>query len=64
MRYACIARHRSEYPVRLMCRVLEVSPAGFYAAQGRPPSARSRANARLTVHIRAAHAVIERQLRR
>ena len=49
MRYACIARHQGEYPVRLMCRVLHVSPAGFYAgaapgpesprADGRPCSA-------------------------
>ena len=31
MKYASIARHRGEYPVRLMCRVLGVSPAGFYA---------------------------------
>lgn len=61
MRYACIARHRGEYPVRLMCRVLEVSPAGFYAAQHRAPSARARANARLTVHIRAVHAQSRRR---
>ena len=32
MRYACIAQHRAEYPIRLMCRVLAVSRAGFYAA--------------------------------
>ncbi len=61
MRYACIARHRTAFPVRLMCRVLEVSPAGFYAAQHRPPSARSCANARLTVHIRAVHAQSRRR---
>lgn len=28
-----IAQHREEYPLRLMCRVLAVSPAGFYAWQ-------------------------------
>ena len=56
MRYACIARHRGAYPVRLMCRVLRVSPAGFYRAQGRPPSARARADAVLRVQIRAVHA--------
>ncbi len=36
MRCAVIARHRDEYPVRLMCRVLHVSVAGFYAYLKRP----------------------------
>lgn len=56
MRYACIARHQAAYPVRLMCRVLQVSPAGFYAAQRRAPSRRSREDARLRVHVRGHHA--------
>ena len=56
MRYACIARHRGAYPVRLMCRVLQVAPAGFYAAQRRGPSPRARAEAQLRVHVRAHHA--------
>lgn len=59
MRYACIARHRAEYPVRLMCRVLQVSPAGFYAAQQRQqrgPSRRAQADAVLRRHVRALHA--------
>jgi putative transposase len=56
VRYACIARHEGEYPVRLMCRVLHVSPAGFYHARRRAPSRRARADARLRVHVRAHHA--------
>jgi len=55
VKYACIARHRGEFPVRLMCRVLGVSPAGFYAAQRRPPSTRARGDQRLRLEIRAAH---------
>ena len=55
MRYACIARHRGEYPVRLMCRVLVVSPAGFYAWLTRAPSARAIADERLMLNIRVAH---------
>ena len=38
MRYAVITRHRGEFDVRLMCRVLEVSPSGYYASRKRPPS--------------------------
>lgn len=56
MKHACIARSRAEYPVRLMCRVLRVAPAGFYAAQRRPPSRRTRTDAVLRVHVRAQHA--------
>jgi putative transposase len=33
-----IARHRDEFKVRLMCRVLEVSPSGYYASRKRSPS--------------------------
>lgn len=55
MRYACIARHRGEFPVRLMCRVLAVSSAGFYAAQRRAPSARARRDHALRVRVRTVH---------
>ncbi len=60
MKYACIARHRAQYAGRLMCRVLALSAAGFYAAQRRTPSARTRADQRLRVAIRAAHATSRR----
>jgi putative transposase len=56
VRYACIARHQRDYPVRLMCRVLEVSRAGFYAWRTRTPSARARADEQLKVRVRAFHA--------
>jgi putative transposase len=39
-----------------MCRVLQVSPAGFYAAQHRAPSARARSDAVLRLQVRAHHA--------
>ena len=57
MRYALIARHLGEYPLRLMCRVLEVSPAGYYASRTRSPSARAIADERLLVNVRVEHAV-------
>lgn len=50
-----IAQHRAEYPLRLMCRVLAVSPAGFYAWQRRPRSAQALADARLRVTVAALH---------
>lgn len=53
-KYAVIGAHRTLFPVRLMCRVLDVSPAGFYAAQQRPPSPRLHAEALLRDTIRTA----------
>ena len=38
-----------------MCRVLGVSPSGYYAWRRRPPSARARANERLLERIREIH---------
>lgn len=54
MKYACLARHQGAYPVRLMCRVLEVSPAGYYAWRRRAPSARAIADERLVLNVRVA----------
>lgn len=56
MRCAVIARHRGEFAVRLMCRVLEVSVAGFYAYLKRPPSWRAVIDDVLMAHIRIAFA--------
>lgn len=55
-KYAAITAHRARFPVRLMCRVLDVSVAGYYAAQRRPPSARAVANERLRLEVRTAFA--------
>ena len=38
-----------------MCRVLGVSPGGYYARQKRPPSARAQADAELSTRIAAIH---------
>lgn len=50
-----IQRCRAQYPVRLMCRCLKVSPSGFYDWSDRPTSARAQDNARLLNRIRAMH---------
>lgn len=56
MRFAFIAVEKACFPVRLLCRVLEVSRAGFYAWQDRAPSPHAQADARLGVEIAAIHA--------
>lgn len=64
MKYACIARHRGEFQVRLMCRVLDVSESGFYASetrQRRAPSIRSTTDERITLHVRAFHKKSDRR---
>lgn len=50
-----IARHRSEFPLTLMCRVLQVSRGGFYAWLRRPPSDRAQQDTRLQVAIAVSH---------
>ncbi|MEP6622290.1 MAG: IS3 family transposase [bacterium] len=55
LRYAVITRHLGEFAVRLMCRVLEVSPAGYYASRTRPPSWHAVIDELLMAHVRIAH---------
>jgi transposase InsO family protein len=47
MRFQFIDDHRDEFPVRRMCKVLDVSRSGYYAWRGRPPSEREMANREL-----------------
>lgn len=56
MRYACIAAQRQEFPVRMMCRLLEVTVSSFYAWNRRGRSLRSREDDRLKQRISAVHA--------
>ena len=46
---------RVHYPVRLLCRMLDVSKSGYHAFVSRGPSKRTQDNARLSVAIQAAH---------
>ncbi len=55
MRYGFIQAHRHEFTISLMCRVLEVSRAGFYLWLKRPESPRNAENSRLLLAIRAIH---------
>jgi putative transposase len=50
-----VRAHQAEYPVKTMCRVLEVSRSGYYAWLGRDASPRAVANAGLRKKIEAIH---------
>ncbi|GJL70246.1 MAG: transposase [Nitrospirales bacterium] len=51
-----IQRCRTMFPLRLMCRLLQVSPSGFYARQRRSASPLAQDGQRLTAAIRTLHA--------
>lgn len=53
--FAFVAAEKANWPVALMCRVLEVSASGFYAWLVRPPSQRECQDAWLTDKIEAIH---------
>lgn len=51
MRFAAIKAEKAHYPVALMCRVLEVSRAGYYASRCRPESRRSTSDRQLAAKV-------------
>ena len=51
-----MSENRARYPIRLMCRLLDVSSSGFHAWAKRPRSKRAIEDAEVTTLIRAAHA--------
>lgn len=51
-----VSRCEEAYPVRMMCRLLKVSPSGYYGWRNRPMSRRGRDNAELLEQIRSIHA--------
>ncbi len=55
MRYPFIHAEKANYPVRILCRVLQVSRSGFYAWAKRSPSRRKVEDRRLRVEIKALH---------
>lgn len=55
MKYRFIDEHRTHWPVRLMCRLLQVSPGGYYTGRHRPSSASEQRREALAVEIQAIH---------
>jgi putative transposase len=56
VKYAWICEHRDSFPVTVMCAVLEVSSAGFYAWRDRPPSPRAQRHAQIQQAVQQVHA--------
>jgi transposase InsO family protein len=59
MRYDFVEAHRDRWPVRLMCRVLALSPGGYYDWRGRPTSDRTGRREALVISIKAVHAEVK-----
>ena len=50
-----MSAHQAIYPVKTMCRVLNVSTSGYYAWRQRQPSQRTQADQKLSQQIQAIH---------
>ena len=55
MKYAWIEDHRDRYPVRTLCRCLDVSPSGYYHWRGREPSSQTQQREQIREAVREAH---------
>lgn len=55
MKYAFIREHRAAHKITRLCKLLEVSPSGFYDWFDRPESNRGRGNRALTQKIKHFH---------
>jgi len=55
VKFAFIAAKMAEFPITVLCRMLEVSRAGFYASVGRPLPPRVVEDEKLAVLVREAH---------
>jgi putative transposase len=53
--FAFVGANQAMHRIATMCRVLGVSPGGYYARLRRPPSARARADVELSARIAAIH---------
>jgi putative transposase len=56
VKYAWIQAHRATFPVAVSCRVLAVSPGGYYGALQRKPSPRAERHRRIQASVAAVHA--------
>jgi transposase InsO family protein len=57
MRFQLIDAAKREFPVQRLCKVLKVSPSGYFAWKNRPASRRQREDLVLLAHFRSAFAL-------
>jgi putative transposase len=56
VRFEFIHAEKANFPVKLMCRLLEVSRSGYYRWRNAPPSRRAREDEKLKPKVAAVHA--------
>lgn len=61
MRFVFIEAQKTCYPVRVLCRVMQVSHSGFYAWRKRPECARRVKDRRVLTLVRASHQASRRR---
>ena len=54
MKYAFVKEHAQQYPVRRLCKVMQVHPSGYYAWLREPHSARAQDDERLSMLLKQA----------
>jgi putative transposase len=60
VKFAFISEEKVAFPVAVLCRLLDVSPSGFYATRGRPRSAHALRDEALSERVAAAHVASNR----
>jgi hypothetical protein len=55
MTYQFMQQYQDRYPIRVMCRVLSVSPSGYYRWCQQPQSQRAQQNQQLLGQIKMVH---------
>ena len=61
MKFAFISEEKVAFPIAVLCRLLDVSPSGFYATQGRPKSPHALRDEVLSERVAAAHVASNRR---
>lgn len=61
MRYEFIQQYADEFPVRMMCEALEVSPSGYYDWRDREPSETQKRREALGNEMEVIHAAVKRR---
>jgi transposase InsO family protein len=61
VKFAFISEEKVAFPIAVLCRLLAVSPSGYYAKQGRPRSAHARRDEELSERVAEVHATSRRR---